>query len=264
MERKKLPISAIVAGHNDAKWIKDFLENISFCDEIIFVDLESEDNTLKIAKELGVTVFSHERVPIVEIIQYEFIDKVKHDWVLLIDPDERISPELKQDIYDLFDKGIPDNVGGVYGHIIYYMKKHQLKGTMWGGVSPRKLLSHKDRYTFQPIVHGGHALKNGFTKYQIPFKGENYVHHYWMTSYRQLFEKHWRYIKNDLRSKYNTNTKIGRQSIIISPIKAFRECFIMRKGYKDGFTGLFLSFFWAWYNLCIEIGLYKYQKKQKI
>ena len=261
---KKLPITAIIAGLNDSKWIQDFLENISFCDEIIFVDLESDDNTLEIAKSMGVVTHSHKRVPIVEIIQAEYVGQAKHNWILAIDPDERVSEELKEDIFRLFDSNNLEGIASVYVPIIFYFKKHGLKGTVWGGRNYRKMLSDKRKFTFRPVVHNGHVLtdKNAI-EYRVPDEGNNVIHHYWMTSYKQFFEKHKRYIKKEVEAKSKLDNKIDVKGIIKTSLKTFRESFFRSKGYKDGFYGLFLSLFWSWYNTSIEIGIYRNQQKQR-
>lgn len=259
----KLPITAIITALNDAKDIRDSLKSISFCDEIILIDLESNDNTLEIAKNMGVTTYSHERVPIVEIIQYEFVGQAKHNWILIIDPDERISKALKQDIFDLFNSETIDKIAGIYVPWVFYFKKHKLKGTVWGGSNTKKIISDRRRYIFRPIVHNGCTLIDEKSiEYKIPDKGDNVLNHYWMTSYQQLFEKHWRYIKKEVENKYISGKRTNIKAIIKTPIKAFRDCFLKKKGYKDGVIGFFLSLFWAWYNTSIEIGIYHYQRKQ--
>ena len=49
--------------------------------------------------------------------------------------------------------------------------------------------------------------------------------------------------------------------ILKEPIKSFKYSFLLRKGYKDGFTGFFLSLFWAWYESSAKFKNYIYQQK---
>jgi len=82
-----------------------------------------------------------------------------------------------------------------------------------------------------------------------------------MNSYKQLVEKHKRYIKQEGKSRYENGMRIKLRSILKTPYKSFKFCFYIKKAYKDGLLGLFLSFFWMWYSVSAEISLYKYQKK---
>ncbi|NDV78809.1 glycosyltransferase [Dysgonomonas sp. 511] len=263
MEEKKdkLPISAIVVGFNEEDLIRDCFSSINFCDEIIFVDLGSTDSTIDIAKEFTANIYSHERVPIVEIIHHEFIGKLKHDWLLIPDPDERFNQSLVTEIRELFAKGIPNDIGGYVIPWIFYFKNRRLNGTVWGGIKSKTSLLHKNRYNFLPIVHRGRNVLEGYRDGYIEYKGENYITHLWMNSYSQLLEKHWRYIKIEPKSRYTRNIRTGLKGILTAPFRAFKSCYLDYKGYKDGLRGIFLSLFWSWYETCCLIGLYLYQKK---
>lgn len=263
MGYKKLPISAIVTGYNEGYLLEDCLKSISFCEDISYVDLGSTDNSKEIALRLGVTVIEHERVPMVEIIHKELCSQTKYEWVLIIDPDERISNELTSDIENLFKTGIPENIGGILVPCIYYFKKHALVGTRWGGINNRWLIFHKDRCRMTDVAHAGRTILPPFEPYYVPYNGKNVDHHYWMVSFSQLLEKHRRYLKLEAKSRDFMGFIASRKKILKKPFQAFYSCFITLKGYKDGLYGLILSCFWAWYDTVGEIRLYKYQTQQR-
>lgn len=259
-EYKKLPISAIVTGYNEGYILEDCLKSISFCSNIKYVDQGSTDDSIKIAGKYCTEIIEHERVAIGEAIVAEYYKTEVNDWILITDPDERISHELYKDIENLFTNGMPDNIGGVVVPCIYYFKKHALKGTRWGGINNRLLLFHKDRCKMSDTVHAGRTISPPFEVFYIPYNGKNVDHHYWMISFSQLLEKHRRYLKLEAKSRDFMGFIATRKGIIKKPIKSFHSCFIKLKGYKDGLYGLILSCFWAWYDTNAEIRLYKYQK----
>lgn len=127
---EKLPISVLIASCNDGFLLEDCLKSLSFCNEILLVDLESNDNTKDIAALYGISVHKHSKVEMVEYLFPEYIPKLKNDWVMLIDPDERIDPELANDIKEYF-KSIPTDCGRINVPIVYYYKNRPLKGTVW-------------------------------------------------------------------------------------------------------------------------------------
>ncbi len=261
--RRKISISALITGCNEGYLLEDCLKSISFCEDINYIDLESNDNSKDIAKSLGANVIEHERVPMVEIIHEEFYHKTRYDWILIIDPDERISPELQDEVISYFNTGIPESVGAVLVPCIYYYKKHPLKGTRWGGLHTRMLLFHRDKCRMTGIVHAGRTVLPPYEPYFIPYTGKNVDHHFWMVSFSQLREKHLRYLKKEAESRNFMGFVASKKNILKRPFRAFYSCFFKMKGYKDGFYGLLLSFFWAWYDTCAEIRLYKYQKQQQ-
>jgi glycosyltransferase involved in cell wall biosynthesis len=257
---KKIPISAIITGYNEGYLLDNCLKSITFCDNIIYVDQGSKDDSIEIAKQYCDEVIEHERVPLGEAIVAEYYKSVRHDWILITDPDEQISYELYKDIEELFTAGIPDNIGAILVPCIYYYKKHPLKGTRWGGIHSRMLLFHKDRCKMTGVVHAGRTVLPPYEPYWLPYNGKNVDHHYWMINFSQLREKHLRYLKMEAKSRDFMGFVASRKGIVKRPLKAFYSCFIKSKGYKDGFYGLLLSFFWAWYDTCAEIRLYKYQQ----
>ena len=57
---------------------------------------------------------------------------------------------------------------------------------------------------------------------------------------------------------------MGKKEALLMPFSAFKKSFFDAGGYKDGFTGLFLSAFWAWYQTSAMLSLYKIQKQKTL
>ena len=90
-------LSAIIITKNEAANIGDCLDSVAFCDERIVVDSGSNDRTVLIAKEKGARVSLHEWKGYGPQKNYA-LSLVRGDWVLSIDADERVTPELKDQI----------------------------------------------------------------------------------------------------------------------------------------------------------------------
>ncbi|WP_462267057.1 glycosyltransferase [Mucilaginibacter sp.] len=260
----KYPISAIVVGYNEADMLKGSLSKLSFCSEILYFDLGSYDNSKEIAESFGAQVIIHEKVDGCEWIHAKYAQTTKYNWVLITDPDEVLSNELIAEITQLFQADtLTEKVGAVTAPWLFHFKNKKLLGTNWGGINSRILLIHKQRFEFVPLVHAGRVLYSGYTKYDIQYNGENYIYHYWMTSYRKLFEKHLRYLKNEGEARYKTGRRTSVKGIILEPYKSFKYSYLTKHGFKDGFTGLFLSLFWMWYECSAQVQNYRYQRRQE-
>ena len=262
MSNIKLPISAIVVGYNEAHLLDECLSSISFCDEMIYFDLNSSDNSIDIANKFHAKVIKHVRVPGCEWIHSSFADKTINDWVLITDPDEVIDSSLAEELIMLFENGISPEVGAIIAPCLFYFKGSKLQGTSWGGINKRVLIANNRRFIFTPHVHSGRKLKEGFKYLEIDFKLSNAVHHYWMQSYKKLFEKHFRYLKNEGEARYSIGLRTSVKKISMEPWRQFAYSYITKKGYIDGLTGLFLSVFWAWYQTFALISLYKLQRQK--
>jgi glycosyltransferase involved in cell wall biosynthesis len=256
----KLPCSALVASHNEGFILEDCLKSIQFCDEIALVNLGSTDNTSEIAQKYASKVIDDKKVELVEELFPTHIPQLKNDWVLLIDPDERIDSDLVLSLQSFF-KNIPADCGRINVPIQYYYKGTALKGTVWGGENKTgRLLVKKSACHISSNVHTAIVLKEGFTTYRIKREGNNIDHHYWVQSYEQMLEKHKRYLRKEGKSKYERGERFSYLRFAKQTFNAFWESYFTCKGYKDGFLGIFLSGFYAWYIGSSWLSLRKYQK----
>jgi hypothetical protein len=256
----QLPISAIVVGYNEADLLRRSLPKLSFCKEILYFDLGSKDDSRDLADTLGAQVILHEKVDSCEWVHVGYANKTKYEWVLITDPDEILSDELITDIATLFHGDLLDEkVGAVTAPWIFYFKGKQLNGTNWGGIKSRILLVNNKRFEFLGLIHLGRRVLDTYKTYDIPYTGKNYIQHYWMVSYRSFLEKHLRYLRNEGEARYKTGKKTTIKEILKQPYRSFRYSYLASKGYNDGFTGLFLSLFWAWYESSALIRNYRYQ-----
>lgn len=90
-------ISAIIITYNEEKNIRDCLESIKWADEIILVDSHSIDRTVDIAKEYTDKILNRTWEGFAAQKDFAY-RQAKGDWVLSIDADERVTPELKNEI----------------------------------------------------------------------------------------------------------------------------------------------------------------------
>lgn len=86
-------ITACIVCRNEADRLGPCLESVAWAD-VVVMDLESSDGSAALAREHGAEVVAHEPVPIVERVRNEVAAHASGDWVLVLDPDERVSPGL--------------------------------------------------------------------------------------------------------------------------------------------------------------------------
>ena len=94
-----MAISVVINTHNEAEKLKDCLESIrQLADEIIVVDMESNDESVAVAEKFGAKVFEEKLVPYVELIRDKSVNKANSDWIIVLDPDERIPSNLAKEL----------------------------------------------------------------------------------------------------------------------------------------------------------------------
>lgn len=90
-------VSTIIISKNEERNIKECLESVKWTDEIIVIDANSQDRTVAIAKEFTDKVFIEEWKGYGKAKNFA-LSKCSNDWVLWLDADERVTPELKAEI----------------------------------------------------------------------------------------------------------------------------------------------------------------------
>jgi glycosyltransferase involved in cell wall biosynthesis len=91
-------ISAVILTKNEEKNIKDCLESVNFCNEILVIDDCSTDKTKEIAKKAGAKVIEKNLDGDFSSQRNFGLQKAENEWILFLDADERISSELKAEI----------------------------------------------------------------------------------------------------------------------------------------------------------------------
>lgn len=240
-------LTAMVVGLNEANLLKSCLNSIQFCGKILYFDLGSVDDSVKIADALGAHVTLTEKVPYGEFVRAKNISKVETDWILITDPDEYLDPKLSETIVTNWNEyATRPQLGGIRAPIQYYFKNKPLLGTPWGGENSRLLLLRKEAFEFTETVHGGEKLNPGFNIQLLP-DSAGIVHHYWSDSYMTLIKKHLKYLQHEA-DKLDPDRPIKLWKILVSPGYEMFYSYFLKKGYKDGITGLLLSLIWSWYN----------------
>lgn len=120
-------ISAVVLSHNDENRIAKTLESLTWCDEIIVIDDNSNDGTVTISKRFGARVY-------VRALSEDFaaqrnfaLSKAKTQWAFFVDSDEAVSPKLAYEIKEIIKR--PTEISNrIVG---YYVRRKDYFGGRW-------------------------------------------------------------------------------------------------------------------------------------
>lgn len=235
-------ISVVIAAKNEEKNIIDCLESVKWADELIIVDHYSTDKTVELARKYANKIIYGDCGPL-NLIEYNVSLGIKNatkDWVIIVDADERVTDELKQEILEILSQN--SKTAAYRGHYIYYFLGKQLKSNYLNALASVRLFKNGTGHYSLTSNHKELIVKGGIDKFKSPFA------HYWCDSYRHLFEKQNRYGKQDARGIYFDNgTSVTKKqnvtiyTLFIEPFLYFGYAFILKKMYKDGIRGFIIS-----------------------
>ena len=230
-------ISCVIITLNEEENIRRTLEAVSWCDEIIVVDSDSEDKTIDICKEFDCKIFNKEFNGYGAQKRYA-ISLAKNNWIMNIDADEVVSDNLKNEIESIFNKD-EINYNGFYlpRSLVFLGKRFK-----YGRESKEyhlRLFNRKFGNFNNNKVHEKVELKGTTRK----FKG--ILYHYSYTSIYQYFKKFNLYTTNAAQALFEAGNR-GRNviSIIFSfPVYFIKNYFIYRN-FLNGMQG----FLWALFS----------------
>jgi len=232
-------LTAIVLTHNEAEHIQECLKSLEFADERIIFDSLSTDNTVELARQSGAAVIRHE-FENYAAQRNAALDAVagKTDWVLFVDADERVSPELAEEVRQAIMSR--QYVGYQIPRYNYIFGK-LTKGAGWYPDYQTRLLKvGKARY--ENPVHEVVVLEGELGTVQ-----EHFVHHNYK-DIQHFIEKQRKYTRYDAQIMFDEGIHPKAQNYILQPLRHFRWRFFQLGGYRDGWHGFRLSAMMAWYE----------------
>jgi glycosyltransferase involved in cell wall biosynthesis len=94
----KTPLTAVVLTYNNQNTIQRCLNSLKFCDELIIIDSYSTDDTIKVAEQFGAKIYTRHLNHNWSAQRNFGLTKASHQWVLFVDSDEYVSPQLRREI----------------------------------------------------------------------------------------------------------------------------------------------------------------------
>ncbi len=229
METNKL--SVVIITKNEENFITDAIKSALFADEVIILDSGSIDRTCEIAKELGAKVYQNEWLGFGPQ-KNRAVELAKNDWVFVLDSDERITKELKDEIVATLKE--PQFNGYFIARLNNFFGKNIKNCGLYPDYSIR--LFNKNYGKFNDVsVHESVQLtsKAAYLK--------NHMIHLAYDSIEEFIQKQNRY--SSLNHKKKSLIKA-----IINPYWTFFKLYILKKGFLDGWHGFVISKLYAQYT----------------
>jgi glycosyltransferase involved in cell wall biosynthesis len=227
-----LKISAIIITKDEEHSIRECLQSISWVDEIIVVDSGSKDQTLKICKEFGAKVYikSWEGFG---AQKNEALKHAKQKWILSIDADETITPELKKEIIAILRSNNPSEAYSIPRRSFYCGKLIRFSG--WQSDFVIRLFQKKFCKFSNDLVHE-RVLVDGIT-----LKTKSYMIHNAFKDFEEVIKKINVYSSLSASMLFKKNKKGSLTKAIFYAFWSFIKTYIIKLGFLDGKYGLMLS-----------------------
>jgi glycosyltransferase involved in cell wall biosynthesis len=234
----KQPVTVTVITRNEASNLAEALQSVAWADEIIVVDSESTDATVEIARRFTDRVIVR-AWPGYSAQKNYAADQARHDWILSLDADERVSPSLSGEVQRLLEQG-PTAAGYRIPRVTYHLGRW-IRSTDW---YPDYQLRLYDRRRAQ--WQGQHVHESVSANGPVVTLGGELMHY----AYRDLshhLQTMDRYTTLAARQMFEQGRRAGWFDLVVHPRLAFFRNYVLRGGFRDGMPGLIVSVMNSYY-----------------
>ena len=255
-------ITAVIKARNETRQLAECFSSLkNFADEIILVDDNSSDHTAELARSLGATVITitdrGERP--LEWLDTHGFKAAKNSWVLQMDADERMTPQLGEQLKSIAAEGKYNGVRYARKNIIWgawirhggwfiadqlrFFKKAAFDEKWSCGIHTQPLI-RGDVLTLQAVEH----LSTLHLDYDSV---EQFIR-------RTLLG----YARTEALMCYQHGRRFSLPHMLLKPCTKFIGRYLYRQGFRDGIRGFLLAFFLATYDLIVEAHLWDFGRKK--
>ncbi len=245
---EKVPLSVVIIAKNEEDKIRECLKSVSWAGDIILLDDESEDRTRELAGEYTGRVIKKKMDVEGRHRNYGY-SLAKNEWVLSLDADERVSPELKEEIAAAIKS--PGEFTGFTIPVKTFIGEHWVR---YGGWYPagKLLLFRKDSFRFEEVgVHPRAFLegKCGHLKSDIIHRSYRDFRRFLSSLNRQTSLEAEKWYKLSLVNPKKARYKMNLIHTLWRTLDRFIRTFLAKRGYRDGFIGVMVAYFASLYQI---------------
>lgn len=233
-EQRAVPLSVVIITKNEESRLKECLDSAAWAREIVVVDDESTDRTAEIATSAGARILSR-RMDVEGAHRNWAYAQAQHEWVFSLDADERVTPELAEEIKRLLTRPEEPEFE------VYTVARRNYIGTRWirhGGWYPSPQVKLFKRSVFrweETTVH-----PRGISDRPTGRLRHDLIH----LSYRDLsdfVEKLNRQTRLEAEKWVKDGRRMGPGKALWRTVDRFWRAYVGKQGHRDGDLGWILA-----------------------
>ena len=232
-------LSITIIGHNEADHLRELLPQLSWADEVVYVDCESTDDSLAVAESHGCRSFSRPNNRNLNVNKSFGIEQAGSDWIFYLDPDERLPEALVQEVCGIKDSATP-HAAFRFNRRNHYFGQWVRYGSQYPDTQLRLFRKGKAQF---PNRHVHEKLEVDGT---IGKLRNDMLHHPYPTI-GQFLRKFDFYTGVEADYLLEAGVRPGPGNhlrfLVLRPCTRFWRRYLFKGGFRDGIPGLFCALF---------------------
>lgn len=249
-------ISVVVNTLNEEANLPFALASVrSWVDEIVVVDMHSDDRTTEIAREFGAEVFLHPRTVAVDAARAFAIARATGDWILLLDADELIPAPLSRRLQEI---ATTDSADVVWLPRLNFLLGESLGHTGWGPDQDRHpRFFQRGWVDASDTIHDFLHPRAGARALQLDVRPDQAIVHFNYLDVEHFLEKLNRYTTVEALQALERGEPTSPGRALMRGGREFVARYVKNRGYRDGWRGFYLSLFMAFYRVATHAKLHQ-------
>jgi glycosyltransferase involved in cell wall biosynthesis len=245
MNRSAPFISAVINTLNSATTLREAIGSLlPWVDEVVVVDMHSDDDTQEIARSMGARVIPHERLGYVEPARVASVAAAKGDWIMILDSDEVVPLRLSQRLREL---ALASEADVVSIPTVNYFFGRMVVGGGWHPNDDAHLrFFRQGALLFSPKVHSTPATALGARVITLEYEPGLAIVHFAYLSVAGFVERMNRY--TSLEAGHAGSDVPAFRHVAIGTVRDGWRRYVEERGFRDGFQGIALALLMVMYS----------------
>jgi glycosyltransferase involved in cell wall biosynthesis len=235
--------------HNEEARLGAALASVSFCDETVVLDAGSTDRTRDIALSFGARVHVNTPWPGYVVQRNLALDLARHDWVLVLDADERVTAALRAEIEHLRERGFTRD-GYRIPRVAHYMG-HWIRGTDWYPDPQLRLFDRRRGRWVGSLIHESVRVRGSVGRLTSELE---HLPYFDLADHLRRID---RYTTLWAEEAHARGRRANPLELVFTPLWAFARNYVLRRGLALGSVGLTVSTVNAFYTYLKVAKLYE-------
>ncbi|MCP4006968.1 MAG: glycosyltransferase family 2 protein [bacterium] len=237
--RVRPPVSGVVICFNEADRIARTLESLSFCDEIVVIDSCSTDGTAEVARRFTDRVIEQDFLGYVKQKNFA-LDQATHDWVVCLDSDEVLTPELVLTIRAAIERDPEFSGGFQLDRVTRFLGIWHDRGEWYPDWQLRVFRRSAGHWTgLDP--HDRVEVPGAVIRLEGRFEHYNYRD---LADHIQTIDK---FSASLAQSMYDSGVRFRLLDLLVRPFTRFLKGYFLRQGFRLGLPGFLVSISTSYY-----------------
>jgi len=251
-------LTVLIPTKNERRNIRECIESVRpLADEILVVDSGSTDGTVDIVNRMGGCRVIEQPWTGYADFKNRAMLRASHPWILFVDADERLTPELADEIQAVL-AAPSERVDAYTVRFRTYFMGHRLRFSSWNNPAVRLVRSGRCRFTARRVHESMEVAPNRTRQLK------NQLLHFSLRDYDEYFEKYTRYSRLSAEELWERGKRAGTYDLLVRPFLRFFQLYLLKGGFLDGAVGIQVCMLMAFfYSFTKRARLWEMQRVQQ-